>query len=68
MSSHTDFHPEGKIEQVKTALSSAHLYEVALNLLGLFNEHIESPVSMSVSESDNCAQSTAGERYSLPFW
>lgn len=36
MSSHTYFHPEGKIEQVKIALNSADLYEAALNLLSLF--------------------------------
>lgn len=44
MSSHTYFYPEGKIEVVKIALSSADLYEVVLNFVGLFNEHIESPV------------------------
>ena len=44
MSSHTYFYPERKIEQVKIALSSADLYEAALNLLGLFNERIEGPV------------------------
>lgn len=43
MSSHTCFYPEGKIEQVKVALSSADMYEAALNLLGLFDECIESP-------------------------
>lgn len=44
MSSHTYFYPEGTTEQPKIALSSFDLYEAALNFLGLFNEHTESPV------------------------
>lgn len=65
MSPHTQFYPERKTEQVTIALSSADLYEAALNLLDLFNEHIESPVQLPVSESNNCTQCTARERYSL---
>lgn len=48
MSSHSYFYPEGKIEQVKIALCSADLFEAVLNLLGLFNERIESPVELPV--------------------
>lgn len=50
MPSHTYFYPEGKTEQVKIALSSFDLDEAALNFLGLFNERIESPVQLPVSD------------------
>lgn len=50
MPSHTYFYPEGKTEQVKIALSSFDLDEAALHFLGLFNERIESPVQLPVSD------------------